>query len=55
MLTTFGMITPMVAVIGLVIVLVIVGPGKLPGLGKALGQGIKDFKNETKGDAERDS
>ncbi|MCM1566821.1 MAG: twin-arginine translocase TatA/TatE family subunit [Dehalobacter sp.] len=39
------MITPTVAVIGLVIALVIFGPGKLPQLGKALGGGIKEFRD----------
>lgn len=47
MITTFGIITPMVAGIGLVIALVIFGPGKLPELGKSLGRGIKEFKSET--------
>lgn len=48
MITTLGIITPTVAVIGLVIVLVVIGPGKLPELGKSLGRGIKEFKSETK-------
>ena len=30
----------------LVVCLVIFGPGKLPGVGKAVGQSIKEFKNE---------
>ncbi len=30
----------------LVVALVIFGPGKLPGVGKAVGQSIKEFKNE---------
>lgn len=50
MLTTFGMITPMTAGIVLVIALVIFGPGKLPELGKALGKGIREFKNSTEGE-----
>ena len=44
---TFGMITPTVAVIVLIIALIIFGPGKLPELGKSLGRGIKEFKSET--------
>lgn len=49
MLTTFGFITPMTAGIVLVIALVIFGPGKLPELGKALGKGIKEFKDSSEG------
>ena len=30
----------------LVVALVIFGPGKLPGVGKAVGQSIKEFKTE---------
>ncbi len=44
MLTTFGFLSPTTAVIVLVIALVIFGPGKLPDIGKALGNGIKEFK-----------
>ena len=33
--------------IGLVIVLLIFGPGKLPGLGRGLGEMIKGFRHET--------
>ena len=45
-MTTFGMITPTVAVIVLIIALIIFGPGKLPQIGKGLGRGIKEFKTE---------
>lgn len=45
-LATFGMITPTVAVIVLIIALIIFGPGKLPQIGKGLGRGIKEFKTE---------
>jgi len=48
----FGMITPTVAVILLVIALIIFGPGKIPQLGKALGRGIKDFKSEVNFESE---
>ncbi|GAB6174282.1 twin-arginine translocase TatA/TatE family subunit [Paradesulfitobacterium aromaticivorans] len=51
MLTTFGFVSPTVAVILLVIALVIFGPGKLPDLGKALGKGIKEFKSATDGES----
>lgn len=34
----------------LVIVLVVFGGGKLAGVGKALGQSIRDFKKEVKAD-----
>lgn len=54
MFATFGMITPTVAVIVLVIALIIFGPGKLPDLGKALGKGINEFKSATTGDEKED-
>jgi len=34
----------------LVIVLIIFGAGKLPGIGKALGESIREFKSSSKGD-----
>lgn len=37
----------------LVIVLIIFGAGKLPQLGDALGKGIRNFKNATKGGDEK--
>jgi len=48
----FGMITPTVAVILLVIALIIFGPGKIPQIAKGLGKGIKDFKSEVNFDSE---
>ena len=33
----------------LIIALVIFGPAKLPEIGKAVGKGIREFKNATKG------
>lgn len=44
---TFGFMTPTALIIVLIIALVIFGPGKLPDVGKALGRGIKEFKEET--------
>ena len=35
----------------LLLALVIIGGGKLAGVGKALGQSIKEFKNEVKDDS----
>lgn len=55
MLTTFGFFTPMTAGIVLVIALVIFGPGKLPELGKALGQGIKEFKSSSEGETKTET
>jgi sec-independent protein translocase protein TatA len=40
-----GALSPMHWIIVLVIVLIIFGPGKLPGLGKSIGETIKGFKN----------
>jgi len=47
MLATFGLLTPMTMGIALVTALVIFGPGKLPELGKSLGNGIREFKSAT--------
>ena len=42
----FGMITPTVAIVLLVIVLLIFGPGKLPQVGKAMSKSVKNFRRE---------
>lgn len=39
---------PMELVILLVIVLVIFGPGKLPSIGSAIGNGIREFRSATR-------
>lgn len=40
----FGSIGPMELVIILVIVLIVVGPGKLPQIGQSLGKAIQGFR-----------
>jgi len=48
----FGLIPqfgPWELILVLVIVLVIFGPGKLPGIGKAIGSSLKEFKKATGG------
>lgn len=49
---TFGFMTPTALIIILVIALILFGPGKLPELGKALGNGITEFKSATSGESE---
>jgi len=43
---------PTELIIILVIVLILFGAGKLPGIGKALGRGIKEFKDGVSGQKE---
>jgi len=47
----FG-IGPLELVVVLVIVLVIFGPKRLPGLGRSLGQGMREFKSSIGGGSE---
>ncbi len=41
-------------IVVLVIVLLIFGPKRLPGLGKQLGQGMREFKDSITGDSKDD-
>jgi sec-independent protein translocase protein TatA len=41
-------------IVVLVIVLLILGPKRLPGLGKSLGQGMREFKDSISGDSNDD-
>jgi len=47
-------IGPVELIIFLVIVLVIVGPKKLPGVGRSLGQGMREFKDSVTGGKDKD-
>jgi len=47
-------IGPLELAIVLVIVLVIFGPKKLPGLGKSLGTGMREFKDSITGNSKDD-
>jgi sec-independent protein translocase protein TatA len=42
------------AIVVLIIVLLIAGPKRLPGLGKGLGQGMREFKEGISGDSRDD-
>jgi sec-independent protein translocase protein TatA len=45
-----GALQPAHLILILVIVLIIFGPGKLPELGKTLGQSIRELRNSASGD-----
>ncbi len=44
-----GAIQPWHLILLLVVVLIVFGPGKLPDIGKALGQSMREFRDATKG------
>jgi sec-independent protein translocase protein TatA len=50
----FSQIGPLEIVLVLVIVLVIFGPKRLPGLGKQLGTGLREFKESVTGEKRED-
>ena len=54
-LAVFQSIGPTELIIVLVIVLVIFGPKRLPGLGRSLGSGMREFRDSVTGKADRDS
>jgi len=47
-------IGPLELIIVLVIVLIVVGPKKLPGLGRSLGTGMREFKDSITGSSKDD-
>ncbi len=50
-----GALQPAHLIVVLVIVLLIFGPGKLPELGKAMGDGLRELKKATSADEHRDA
>jgi sec-independent protein translocase protein TatA len=50
----FSQIGPLEIILVLLIVLVIFGPKRLPGLGKQLGTGLREFKDSVTGDKRGD-
>ena len=50
----FPNVGPMELVIVLVIALVVLGPKKLPEVGKSLGRGMREFKDSLSGDSPDD-
>ena len=49
----FNNIGPMELIIVLVIALLVIGPKKLPEVGKSLGRGMREFKESISGDQPR--
>ena len=47
-------IGPMEVIVVLAIALMVLGPKKLPEVGKSLGRGIREFKGSLSGDGDRD-
>ena len=44
-----GILSPMHLLVVLVVALIVLGPKKLPGAGRALGQGLREFKDSISG------
>jgi sec-independent protein translocase protein TatA len=49
-----GALQPMHLIVVLVIVLLVFGPGKLPELGRAVGDGLRELKKATSGGDDKD-
>ena len=47
----FNNIGPMELIIVLVIALIVIGPKRLPEVGKSLGKGMREFKDSLSGDS----
>jgi sec-independent protein translocase protein TatA len=45
---------PMELIVILAIALIVLGPKKLPEVGKSLGRGMREFKESLSGDSDRD-
>jgi sec-independent protein translocase protein TatA len=50
----FNSIGPLEIIIVLAILLLIFGPKRLPGLGKSVGTGLREFKDSVTGDKDKD-
>jgi len=50
----FNTIGPTELIIVLIIALIVLGPKRLPEAGKALGRGMREFKDSISGDHQRD-
>jgi sec-independent protein translocase protein TatA len=50
----FNTIGPTELIIVLIIALIVLGPKRLPEAGKALGRGMREFKDSLSGDHQRD-
>jgi sec-independent protein translocase protein TatA len=50
----FNTIGPMELIIVLIIALIVLGPKRLPEAGKALGRGMREFKDSLSGDSRSD-
>jgi sec-independent protein translocase protein TatA len=49
-----GSIGPLEVILVLAIALVVLGPKKLPDVGRSLGRGMREFRNSLAGTADRD-